>query len=367
VQIRDHFLAVLSHELRNPLAALTAGLYLLKPDGRTGTALQSHEMMERQLKLLVRLVDDLLEVSRITTGKLVLRKQPVDFNAVLNDAVDACRPMILRLGHELTFTAPEGEIILEADPTRLAQVFMNLLNNAAEYSERGHIAVHAERRGSEVVVRVSDTGIGISAAQLPHVFDAFMQVEPAGNRAHAGLGIGLSLVKEFVVLHGGSVEAHSEGPGKGSEFVVRLPASSSVAVAEVEPVAETAPRGPRRRILIVEDNRDAAESLAMLLKLTGHQVQVAYDGNEGVAAAAEFRPELVLMDLGMPHMDGYEAARRMRAGPGGDESILVALTGWGADHDRRRAQESGFDQHLIKPVDPDALTRMIEQMPIKPS
>ena len=327
-------------------------------------------MMERQLKQMVRLVDDLLDVSRITTGKLKLRKERVDLAAVLREAVESSRPLIDREGHELTVTLPPERVLLDADPNRLAQVFLNLLNNAAKYSEPGgHIRLSAAREGSDVVVSVRDSGIGIPAAQLTRVFEVFVQVDTSWRRVQGGLGVGLSLVKEFVGLHGGRVEVHSDGPGKGSEFVVRLPAASRGRAAEgrsraAEGRAERS-HGPQRRILVVDDNRDAAESLAMMLRIMGHEVRIAHDGAAAVAAAAEFRPELVLMDLGMPVLDGYEAARRIRAQPWKDRAFLVALTGWGADDDHRRTHDAGFDRHLVKPVDPDALLKMIAEMRIE--
>ena len=365
VQARDHFLAVLSHELRNPLAALSTGLQLLKLAGADPvTAADTPAMMERQLQQLVRLVDDLLDVSRITAGKLTLRKERVDLASVMRDAAESSRPLIDRGGHTLTITPPIDPVLLDADPTRLAQVLLNLLNNAAKYSEwGGHIRLSARRDGDEVVVSVKDTGIGIAAAQLPRVFEVFVQVDTAWQRMQGGLGIGLSLVKEFVGLHGGRVEARSEGLRRGSEFVVRLPAAAVAATAGPSPVVAGAGRGPRRRILVVDDNRDAAVSLARLLRLKGHEVRTAHDGAEGVALAAGFRPEVILMDLGMPNLDGYEAARRIRAGPGGTAPFLVALTGWGADDDRRRTHDAGYDRHLVKPVDMAALTKLIAEIP----
>jgi PAS domain S-box-containing protein len=371
VQARDHFLAVLSHELRNPLASLCNALQLLKLAGKDPlTAESSRTLMERQLKQMVRLVDDLLDVSRITTGKLELRKERVDLAAVLWGAVESSRPLIDREGHQLTVTLPPEPVLLDADPNRLAQVFLNLLNNAAKYSEPGgHIRLSAVRDGTDVVVSVKDSGIGIPAAQLTRVFEVFVQVDTSWRRVQGGLGVGLSLVKEFVGLHGGQVEAHSDGPGKGSEFVVRLPAAIAAeppkAAAEPTKAAPEKSRGPRRRILVVDDNRDAAVSLTMMLRIKGHEVRTVHDGAAAVAAAAEFRPELVLMDLGMPILDGYEAARRIRAQPREDRAFLVALTGWGADDDRRRTHDAGFDRHLVKPVDPDALISMIAEMAIE--
>jgi signal transduction histidine kinase/CheY-like chemotaxis protein len=365
VQRRDHFLAVLSHELRNPLTALTAGMQLLKISGRDPVmADHSRDMMERQLKQLVLLVNDLLDVSRIATGKLELHKVRLDLAAVLREAMETCRPLIDSLGHTLTFTLPPEPILLDADSTRLGQVFLNLLNNAAKYSEPGgRISLSAVLDGGEVVVSIRDAGIGIAAAQLPRIFDVFVQVDTSWKRSQGGLGIGLSLVNEFVGLHGGRVEARSEGPGKGSEFIVHLPLA--VGAAEAAPPLDLIEKasGPQRRVLVVDDNRDAAESLAMLLRIKGHDALTAYDGDAGAAAVPVFRPELILMDIGMPKLDGYDAARRIRAEPWGREPILVALTGWGADTDRQRTRDAGFDQHMVKPVDVDVLVRMIAEMP----
>jgi PAS domain S-box-containing protein len=359
VRARDHFLAVLSHELRNPLASLSSGLQLLKLAGKDPDAAErSRAMMERQLNQVVRLVGDLLDVNRITTGKLELRRERVDLASVVREAVEASGPQIVRQGQELTVTLPPEPVLLDADPTRLAQVFLNLLNNAATYSDRGgHIRLSVERDGGEVVVSVRDTGIGIPAADLPHVFDLFVQVDTAWQRSQGGLGIGLSLVREFVGLPGGRVEARSDGPGTGSEFVVRLPAAGAGDPGQPAAGADVT-RGPRRRVLVVDDNSDAAESLAEVLGIVGHEVRTAHDGEAGVAAAAEFRPDVVLMDLGMPGVDGCEAARRIRAEPWGAGPVLVALTGWGSDDDRRRTHDAGFDRHLVKPVALAALTEV---------
>lgn len=360
VQTRDHFLAVLSHELRNPLTAFNTGLLLLDHAGsEPGRAKWTREMMGRQLVQMVRLVDDLLDISRIASGKVVLRRQSVELAMVLRDAVEASRPLIDGGGHELTVDLPPEPILLSADPTRLAQVFLNLLNNAAKYSEPGgRIRLSATRAGDEIAVSIRDTGIGIAAAALPKIFDAFMQVDTSWQRAQGGMGIGLSLVKEFVELHGGRVEARSGGLGAGSEFLVHLPiAIRPVSESPVALPAETSARP--RRILVVDDNRDAAESLALMLELMGHDVRSAYDGEAGVAVATEFRPEIILMDLGMPKLNGYEAARWIRSETWGNDPFLVALTGWGTDDDRTRTREAGFDQHLVKPVNVDSLSRAL--------
>ncbi len=366
VRARDHFLAVLSHEIRNPLSALSNGLYLLGLAGQDQAAAEgTRNIMGRQMKQLVRLVDDLLDVSRIATGKVELHKERVDLATVVSDAIEASGPLIDAGGHQLTVTLPPDPVLVDGDPPRLTQVFQNLLGNAAKYSEPGgHIRMSVEQDGGEVVVRIRDSGIGIPAADLPHVFEVFVQVDTSWKRAQGGFGIGLSLVKEFVGLHGGRVEAHSDGLGKGSEFVVRLPLPAALPAAVEPPHAPAVgPRGPSRRILVVDDDRDAAESLAMLLGFMGHEVRTANDGEAGLAAAAEFRPGLILMDIGMPVMDGHEAARRIRAEPWGREPFLVALTGWGAGDDRLRTQEAGFDRHMVKPVDPDALKELIVELP----
>src|SRR5581483_3839709 len=283
--------------------------------------------------------------------------------AVLQSAVEASRPLIEAQGHELTVTLPPEPTYLEADPTRLAQAFANLLNNAAKYSERGgRIWLTAERRGGEVLVSVRDTGIGIAAAHLPRLFEMFSQIEPALERSQGGLGIGLALVRGLVELHGGTIEARSAGIGRGSEFLVRLPVVEAQAEARLEPVngeAEKMRAVRPSRILVVDDNRDAADSLALMLRITGHQTETAYDGLEAVHAAATFRPQVLLLDIGLPKMSGYEAARHIREQPWGKGMALIALTGWGQEEDKRRALEAGFDHHLTKPVEAAALEKLL--------
>ena len=363
VSARDHFLAILSHELRNPLAAISNGMELLKlAVGNQELAESCREMIDRQLKQMVKLVDDLLDVSRITTGKLELRKQRVELNSVLRESVEASRALINAGDHSLTVEMPPGEVWLDADPTRLAQIFLNLLNNAAKYSQpHGSIRLVARVDGSEIEVSVQDQGVGIPPAKLDHIFEMFMQVDVSWERTQGGMGIGLSLVKEFVDLHGGRVEARSPGLGQGSEFLVRLPLTSGS--DKQNTIAVELPRGPQRRILVVDDNRDAAESLAMLLKMMGHEVRTAHGGEAAVSVAAEYRPMLVLLDLGMPQVDGYEAARRIRSQPWGAEMYLAALSGWGAKDDRIRTQDCGFDRHLVKPADIEALKQLIADLP----
>ncbi|WP_020470469.1 ATP-binding response regulator [Zavarzinella formosa] len=364
VQSRDRFLAVLSHELRNPLAAICAGMEFIKLANRDPVKDQnSRAMMERQLRQMVRLVDDLLDVSRIMSGKSSLRKERVDLAVILRDAVEASRPLIALGDHRITVTIPDEPLPLDADPARLAQVFQNLLNNAAKYAEPGgDIRLSVRRDGDELVTGIRDSGIGISAEDLPRIFDVFVQVDTSWQRAQGGMGIGLSLVKEFVELHGGRVEAISDGIGYGSEFIVRLPMAVSPALELNTRPGSTLSASPRR-VLIVDDNRDAAESLGMMLGILGHEICTAWDGAGGVAAADEFRPDVILMDIGMPQMDGYEAARRIRAESWGKPMFLIALSGWGAEEDRRKSQEAGFDRHLTKPAEPGTLAELIAKLP----
>ncbi len=358
---KDEFLATLAHELRNPLAPIRNGLELLKMGGGSGaTAEKARRMMERQTAHLVRLVDDLLEVSRITRDTLELRKERVPLAAVLESALESSRPLIEQMGHDLTVSLPTPPLMVDADVTRLAQVFLNLLNNAAKYSERGgHIQLHVEREASDVVVTVKDSGIGIAADQLSRIFEMFTQVDRSLEKAQGGLGIGLTLVKRLVEMHGGTVEAKSEGPGKGSEFVVRLPVVIAAAEPQKSDGAAEHSVSCSRRILVVDDNRDSADSLSAMLKLMGHDTRTAFDGQQGVDVAAEFRPEVVLLDIGLPKLNGYDACRAIREQPWGTNVLLIAVTGWGQDDDHRRSREAGFDHHMVKPVDLQVLTPML--------
>jgi PAS domain S-box-containing protein len=362
---KDEFLATLAHELRNPLAPIRNALDLMKRgDGNHTLIEQSRALMERQVRQMVRLIDDLLDLSRISRGKVQLRKERVELAVVVQSAVEASRPLMEAQSHELTVTLPHKPIYLDADQARLSQIISNLLNNAAKYTEKdGHIWLTAEQQGDEAVVSVRDTGIGIAAEHLPHLFEMFSQVAPALERSQGGLGVGLALVRGLVELHGGTIEARSGGIGRGSEFVVRLPVlDAPVQEAQPESVkSNEKPRsGPTYRILVVDDNRDAAESLTMVLRLIGHDIQTAHDGVEAVQAAATFRPDVALMDIGMPKMNGYEAARHIREQAWGRRIVLVALTGWGHDEDKRRASEAGFHYHLTKPVEPAALEKLLE-------
>jgi PAS domain S-box-containing protein len=365
---KDEFLAMLGHELRNPLAPIRNGLHLLrKSDGKGPSAGQVQAMLERQVDHLVRLVDDLLDVSRITRGKIKLRKEPVDLVAVLDHALDTSQPLIQAGGHTLSVALPPEPVRLKADPVRLAQVFTNLLNNAAKYMEAGgHIWLAAERQDQEAIVSVRDSGVGIPAEALPRVFDLFTQIDCTLGRAQGGLGIGLALVRHLVQLHGGRVEAHSEGSGQGSEFIVRLPLAEALPAGTPEPEGSSLALRSPRRLLVVDDNRDAADSLGLLLESSDTEVRVAYDGPAALAALTAFQPEVVLLDLGMPGMDGCETARHMRQHPAGRDITLIALTGWGQDEDRRRTRTAGFDHHLTKPADLDTLQTLLASLESRP-
>ena len=345
---KDEFLATLAHELRNPLAPLRNGLQVMKLRNNSGANEQVHAMMERQLGHMVRLIDDLLDLSRISRDKLELKKEQIELSAVVRNAVEASRPLIEQMGHQLALVVPNDPIYVDGDLTRLSQVLSNLLNNAAKYTERGgRIRLLVERQGHEAMLVVTDNGMGIQEHLLQKVFEMFTQVDQSLERAQGGLGIGLSLVQRLVALHGGSVEAHSEGHGMGSTFVVSLPVAP--AVAGYQTLQENAKIAPahRRRILVADDNRDSAESLAMLLTIMGNETQTAHDGLEALDAAASFRPDLALLDIGMPKLNGYEVCRGIRQQAWGKDMLLVALTGWGQEEDRRQSLAAGFDAHLV--------------------
>ena len=366
---KDEFLAVLAHELRNPLAPIRSSLHILRLSGRNDpSAEQVSAMMERQVNHMVRLVDDLLEVSRITRGKIELRKEVLDLADVVQSALEISRPLIEEAGHRLTVEIPERPLQLEGDPVRLAQVFANLLNNAAKYTDAGgRIQLTAVTVDQEVEVSVRDTGIGISPAMLPRVFEMFAQVDHGSSRTQGGLGIGLMLVKRLVEMHGGTITAHSDGSGKGSQFVVRLPLSAARRATEsVQPEVHL-PANGSHRVLVVDDNRDAADSLGLLLKLLGTNVQVAHNGPDALAALTSYQPTVCLLDIGMPGMDGHEVARRIRRQPGFRNVTLIALTGWGQEDDRRHSQLAGFDYHLTKPADINALQVLLASLGESPA
>ena len=364
---KDEFLATLAHELRNPLAPIRNALQILKmPRVDAATVGRSRDMMERQVHQLVRLVDDLLDVSRVMRGKIELRKERVELATVLARAVETVQPVIDAQGHELAVALSPESLPLDADPVRLAQVVGNLLTNAAKYTEpNGHIWMTASREDGQAVLRVRDDGIGIAPDVLPHVFDLFVQVDHAAARSQGGLGIGLTLVKNLVEMHGGAVEARSAGLGKGSEFTVRLPLSTGTAQTATgsEPGLDAPLVSPSgHRLLVVDDNQDAADSLAMLLRLQGHEVRVAHSGPAALEMTKGYAPDVVFLDIGMPGMDGYEVARRLRQTPGLETTVLAALTGWGQQEDRRRTAEAGFDYHLVKPPEPKAVDGILADL-----
>jgi PAS domain S-box-containing protein len=359
---KDEFLAMLAHELRNPLAPILNAVHVLQQDRAAGTTQrQAVSLIERQARQLTRLVDDLLDVSRITRGKIHLRKERVRLSAILNHAIETVRPLINSRRHELTVSQPPENIWLEADPARLEQVFANLLNNAAKYTEPGgHIWLTVEPEGTEVVVRVKDTGIGIVEEMLPRIFDLFIQADRSLDRSQGGLGIGLTLVRNLVQTHEGTVTASSEGIGKGSEFVVRLPVVSEVAGLKEEAIAEVeAKKGRPLRLLVVDDNVDTAESLALLLRLYGHEVTVAHTGPSALQLALAHKPDAIMLDIGLPGLDGYEVARRLREHEAFKSVPLIAMTGYGQEADKERSKEAGFNFHLVKPIDPERLQDLL--------
>jgi signal transduction histidine kinase/ActR/RegA family two-component response regulator len=360
---KDEFLATLAHELRNPLAPIRTAVALLQADSPQHEHLpRGLSVIERQVGHMARLLDDLLDISRISRGTLPLRKERIEIADVVAHAVEASRPMIDAGRHELSVTLENEPIVFAADGTRLAQVLSNLLNNAARYSDSGsRIELTSRRQGDEVVIRVRDRGIGIAPDALPRIFEPFLPTDDVLERSRGGLGIGLSLVRKLVELHGGRVEAASEGPGTGSVFTVRLPLNVELPPAPPAARCASAPVGEsaRRRILVVDDVPDSADSLAALLERQGHQTRTAYDGADAVRVTREYRPNVVLLDLGLPGLNGYEAARQIRALEGTEPPLLIAITGWGYDENRERTREAGFSHHLVKPVDPAALMQLI--------
>lgn len=356
---KDEFLATLSHELRNPLAPIRTGLAILRlQDGPTAAAQSAHQVIGRQMQQLVRLIDDLLDVSRITANKLDLRLEPVDVREVVQHGVETSRADVERHQHELTVDLPSQPMLVTGDPTRLTQVVANLVQNACKYTPRGgHIAVSVAERDGRVDVRVRDDGIGIAPEHLPLLFEKFSQVAPGTARGGGGLGLGLALVRGLVALHGGEVEARSEGVGRGAEFVVRLNLAAPTLPEVVAPAPPELPPGPSRRVLVVDDNVDNADSLVTLLQQWGHDVHAAYDGEQALRLAETVRPEVVLLDLGLPSMSGHDVCRHLRAQPWAQRTRIVAQTGWGQQADRAHSRQAGFDAHLVKPVDPmDLLT-----------
>jgi CheY-like chemotaxis protein/two-component sensor histidine kinase len=350
---KDEFLAMLAHELRNPLAPLRSGVEIVRRAATPEARERALDTMSRQLSHMVRLVDDLLDVSRISRGMVELRREPLDLRSALEHALDAVRPLAQSKHQCLEVDVCNEALPLDGDATRLVQVVGNILANASKYTpEGGRIDVSLRRDADDAVLVVCDDGQGIPVGMLESVFELFVQVERTVDRAHGGLGIGLALVRRLVALHGGTVWAHSEGPGHGSTFKVRLPLQTAAVPAHPAPLDTASPAGfAPRRIMVVDDNRDGAENMSELLQLLGHQTQFALDGPTALAQADDFLPDVVLLDIGMPLMSGYEVARQLRARRGGAAMTLVALTGWGTDQDRRDAMDAGFDAHLTKPVD----------------
>ncbi len=366
---KDEFLAMLAHELRNPLAPIHNALQLMRMQPSATQSQWAQEVIQRQLAYLTRLVDDLLDVSRITRGKITLTRGPLEVATLVTRAVETVAPLMHEREHELMLQIPPEPLRVDGDPTRLTQALGNVLGNAAKYTDRGgRIELICARQGTDVEIRVRDNGIGIPAELLPRIFDLFTQLDRRSDQSLSGLGIGLALVRRLVEMHGGSITARSDGAGSGSEFVIHLPllAEGAVATEDHSKVrARDTPAVPRR-ILLADDNADALESLATVLRLRGHEVFSAPNGAVALATAVRQMPEVALLDIGMPLLDGYEVARRIRAQEWGKGVTLVALTGWGQESDRRRSQEAGFDTHLVKPLDLDKLTALLAQLPSHP-
>jgi len=360
---KDEFLATLAHELRNPLAPIRQAAKVARAPAATESQVRwAHDVIERQVQNMARLLDDLLDVSRITRGTMEIRKELVELQAVVDAAIEIARPAIEARQHALSVEVPP-HTKLYADPLRLAQVIANLLTNAAKYTNpHGQIRVTGQCNGGELILNVSDTGIGISAEMLPRIFEMFVQVKSVLDKSEGGLGIGLALARGLAELHGGSLEAHSAGLGSGSTLTLRLPLEQAApAVPSENSSTAVATRGPARRILVADDNVDSADSLAMLLRLEGHEVEVVHDGVEALRRLEAFRPQFALVDIGMPKINGYEVARRTRAEPWGASIQLIALTGWGQEQDRREALEAGFNHHWVKPVDMAILLQTLNE------
>ncbi|HWH46629.1 MAG TPA: MASE1 domain-containing protein [Burkholderiales bacterium] len=352
----NEFLAMLSHELRNPLAPMVNALALMRQDSAQNPPMLG--LLDRQVAHLSHIVDDLLDVSRITRGKIRLQKETAELGGMVARALESARPLIDGRGHALELDLGGEDLFVHADATRICQVALNLINNSAKYTPAGgRISISLRRDGSDAVLKIKDTGMGIPPKLLPRVFDLFIQGDRALDRSEGGLGIGLTIAKRIVEMHGGSTVAFSEGPGKGAEFVVRLPLVPAPAAAV--PVQKSARATESRRILVVDDHRDSADSLATLLRMIGHEVKTSYDGQDAIELAAQYRPQLVLLDIGLPGKTGYEVARELRNAHHRSQLVLIAVSGYGQEEDRRRGREAGFDYHLVKPVDPAEIEELI--------
>jgi CheY-like chemotaxis protein/two-component sensor histidine kinase len=360
---KDEFLATLAHELRNPLAPIRNSLEVLKRSDISREAIrEAYAVMGRQLNQMVRLIDDLLDISRISRGKLIIQREQVELSEILRHALETSRPCVEEAGHKVTMKLLPGPVFLKADFVRLSQVFSNLLNNACKFTPaQGKLQVSVAVGDSEAIVSLMDNGIGIPRDKLRTIFEMFSQVDSSLNRTQGGLGIGLALVREVVQMHGGEVEAKSEGIGKGSEFIVRLPIMQEVTIPQ--PVVELhSGETGQYRILVVDDNRDSATTLSMLLKISGHETQTAHDGVEAVQVSEMFQPHVILLDIGLPKLNGYEACRRIREHSWGQQIVIIALTGWGQEDDRRKSREAGFNGHLVKPVEHAALSTLLTEL-----
>lgn len=359
---KDEFLAILAHELRNPLAPLRHAAEAMRRSSHDGQVVAwARGLIERQLAQMVRLIDDLLDLSRVSRGRVELKYEDVALSSLVEGALEICGAPMREAGHTISVSMPDEPVVVRCDPTRIVQVLCNLLSNATKYTPSGGaISLLARRGDAGIEITVRDNGIGIPEEMLNRVFEMFTQVERSLERAQGGLGIGLTLVKRLVEMHGGTIHARSAGPGRGSEFVVRLPECLPADLPAAPATRDDESCRPRpQRILIADDNRDAADSLAVMLKVFGHEVQTAYDGLQAVELAEAFRPALALLDIGMPRLNGYDAARRIRQGASGGDIVLIALTGWGQPEDKQRSRAAGFDHHLVKPVDPSTLERLL--------
>ena len=360
---KDEFLATLAHELRNPLAPIRNALHIMELSPEPQVKESARSIIERQLAQLVHLVDDLLDVSRISQGKVELRIELADVVAAVQDALETSRPMIEAGQHELTLVIPPPRtLFVEADATRLCQIIANLLNNAAKYTpDGGRITLTAAKEGGFAVISVEDSGVGIPISLLPRVFDMFAQVDRSMERSQGGLGIGLALVRQLVEMHGGQVVAESRGPGTGSKFTVRIPVSSALPAGEPGMDVHKLHAGEEKgvRVLVVDDNVDSAQTMAQFLGILGYETLTEHDGLAAVSAAASFRPDVVVLDIGLPHLSGHEVAKRIRQGPGGSEVLLIALSGWGRAEDREKSSQAGFDRHFVKPVELDVLMEVV--------